>query len=222
MGEKALYRKVDFQGDRLGESGAGYASSKANLPDAQLWSDFQAGSETAFAQLYQQYAQALYGYGFNIAPRKALVLDTIHDLFVDLWEAKENLGKVKSIKGYLFASFRRRLLKQLAKQRKQFNADVQPEEAAPLTVSADHQLVEKQTFDAENQKLEKALAKLSPKQKEILHLKFHAQLNFKEIGQIMDLDRKAAYNLMARVIAKLRRLMAVALIMAALLSFVFL
>lgn len=208
MGEKALYRKLGNRTDSLKEEGVVYIMGKELLPDAQLWSDFQSGSETAFAQLYQQYADILYGYGIKMVPRKPLVLDTIQDLFIELWEAKENLGKVQSIKAYLFISFRRRLLKKVTKQRKRFEADTNPEDISLITESEEHRLVEKQAFDADKEKLEHALADLSPKQREILHLKFHAQLNYREIAQIMDLDRKAAYNLAARVISILRRQLA--------------
>lgn len=70
-----------------------------SLGDVQLWQDFQIGSESAFATIYEKNANFLYSYGLKIVSDKELVKDSIQDLFVELWDAKNRVSKVRSIKG---------------------------------------------------------------------------------------------------------------------------
>ena len=53
-------------------------------------------------------------------------------------------------------------------------------------------------------RLNATLDKLTPKQKEVIFLKFYEQLSYTEIAQIMKVDVKAIYKLMARAIGSLR------------------
>lgn len=56
-----------------------------------FWSKIQRGDEGAFRQLYEQYADLLYGYGMKIAGDDDLVTDAIQTLFVYIFEKRENL-----------------------------------------------------------------------------------------------------------------------------------
>ena len=60
-------------------------------------------------------------------------------------------------------------------------------------------------FDVTNiDRLNDTLDKLTPKQKEVIFLKFYEQLSYAEIAQIMKVEVKAIYKLMARAIGSLR------------------
>ncbi|MEM6541542.1 MAG: sigma-70 family RNA polymerase sigma factor [Bacteroidota bacterium] len=204
MGEKATYRYYDLQANTWREDRENYADNKQQLSDSELWASFQSGSEAAFATMYQDHVQRLYAYGLQIVRDEELVKDTIQTLFVELWDARSRLGKVDSIKAYLIISLRRKLIGQAAKRRKWFDAKEDAHLTTASTPSAERKLIEKDQFDEKLGQLERALDKLSPKQREIIHLKFYAQLGYKEITQVMGLPKKGAYNLMARTIAILK------------------
>ena len=53
------------------------------------WDKIQQGDEEAFRQLYEQYADLLYGYGMKIAGDDDLVTDAIQTLFVYIFEKRE-------------------------------------------------------------------------------------------------------------------------------------
>src|SRR5690625_6306345 len=72
----------------------------------------------AYEKLFNLFYNDLYRYGLNLSPRHDLVRDNIHTLFVDMWDRKEFLGDVKSVKAYFLASLRRRILKQLLREKK--------------------------------------------------------------------------------------------------------
>lgn len=54
-----------------------------------FWSKIQRGDEGAFRQLYEQYADLLYGYGMKIAGDDDLVTDAIRTLFVYIFEKEK-------------------------------------------------------------------------------------------------------------------------------------
>ena len=54
-------------------------------------------------------------------------------------------------------------------------------------------------------KLDKAMAQLSDRQKEIIHMKYYQQMEYEEIARIMDLNYQSARNLVNRALMVLRK-----------------
>ncbi|GGZ13317.1 DNA-directed RNA polymerase sigma-70 factor [Echinicola pacifica] len=173
--------------------------------DELLWARFKAGDEEAYASIYKDNVETLYKYGLKLVQDKSLVKDCIQDLFIEIWESKDRLGSVSSIKFYLFKSFRRKLLKQKTTSSSLFKSVEEAELENACTASDEIKLIEKQRLDEDRQKLKNALSQLTEKQKEIIHLKFYCHLSYNQIGEVMKLDRKATYNLMAHAIKLLRK-----------------
>lgn len=176
----------------------------ANIPDHQLWQQFQSGSHTAFATIYEQHASPLYHYGLKLVRNKELVMDTIQDLFIELWDSRKRLGNVQSIRLYLYKSIRRKIINTITKDRKNTSLSAIKEASNNIVISAEHSLIEKQKFDQQREVLKKALENLSKEQQEIIHLKYYGRLSYQEIAEIMKTDKKSAYNLMARAMKQLR------------------
>lgn len=181
------------------------ATTGLKLNQSRLWQDFQAGDETAFATIYEQNASALYGYGLKLVRDEDLVKDTIQDLFVELWDAKERLGKVQAITPYLVKSIRRKIINRATKERRRTTLDESDLFEQQTVPSTEHSLIEKQQFDRKRQKIEEALAKLNKNQREVIHLKYYCRISYKEIAEIMETDKKSVYNLMARTVKQLRQ-----------------
>jgi RNA polymerase sigma factor (sigma-70 family) len=135
--------------------------------------------------------------------RNELVMDAIQDLFVEIWDAKERLAKVRSIKSYLCKSIRRKLIAKAFERRSQLY--VNGKEAVENCPSAEWSLIERQTHEWDRKALSLALRNLSHKQQELIHLKYYGGMSYNEIAQIMCLDKKAVYNLMAYTLQVLRQ-----------------
>ena len=182
-------------------------TSLKEIDDSQLWIEFQSGSENAFATIYRNNAPILYTYGLKLITDKDIIGDCIQDLFIEIWNNKHKLGQVRSIQSYLFKSLRRKLISEISKQMKKVDFANKKSIAEPITFSEERKLVEKQKFDFQLQKLKKVMEKLTHKQKEIIYLKFFAQLSYPEIAEIMNISQKGAYKLMGRSIQFLRKQM---------------
>ena len=185
------------------------------IADFQLWQEFQAGSDIAYATIYRNNVSLLYSYGLKLIRDKELIKDCIQELFVEIWNSKHKLGRVKSIKSYLFKSIRRKLIAESVKRRKKsMPLDLKPNFLKVLaTPSIEFDMIERQCFDQQCQKLKKALEKLTDRQKEIIHLKYYTQLSYDEIAEIMSLSTKGTYKLMGRSISFLRKNMGSILIL---------
>lgn len=172
-----------------------------DTPDSVIWDAFCAGNESAFIHIYQQYFDLLYAYGWRICKDEALVKDAIQDLFVDLRQRRERLGKTDSIKFYLFKSIRRRITVQSEKQKKQLDENYD----LVYTFSPEDQLIAQQLDEEKRSKLEKGLAQLSPRKKEVIYYFFFEGMSYQQIQEIMQLDHvKSARNLIYKALDFLR------------------
>lgn len=178
---------------------------KVDISDLELWQQFKEGNETAFSRIYSDNAQRLYSYGLKLVDDRDLVKDCIQDLFVEIWDTKHRLSPVRSIKAYLYRSIRRKLIRQASNKREKFVEAFELETVQESVPSIEIRLIEKQRFDDEHKLVVKALDKLNGKQREIIHLKYYGDLDYDEISEIMGLDKKATYNLMAHTIKLLRQ-----------------
>lgn len=80
------------------------------------WDKIQQGDEEAFRQLYEQYADLLYGYGMKIAGDDTLVTEAIQSLFVYIFEKRETCAAPQSIPAYLCVSLRHMIVNELKKR----------------------------------------------------------------------------------------------------------
>ena len=74
------------------------------------WIRFINGSSIAFKELYDLYIDELFSYGISIHGNKDLVMDCIHDLFIDLFD-NPRMAQDVNVKYYLLASLKRRIIK---------------------------------------------------------------------------------------------------------------
>jgi DNA-directed RNA polymerase specialized sigma24 family protein len=86
--------------------------------EGKLWANFKKGDESAFTLLYNKYIVPLYNYGERLTPDKALIEDSLHDFFVELWKNRATISQINCVKVYLYKGFKNRLIKNLKKKRK--------------------------------------------------------------------------------------------------------
>lgn len=179
-------------------------SSSTN--DEILWQKILEGNSEAFSDLYYQYNNLLLRYGYSLTRDRELIKDSIHDLFMDIWKRREQIGKILSVKGYLLKSFRRILLRKLEGQRKkwnQYNPSTLPE---PSERSVEERFISTESDVANRTYLLEKINTLPPRQREILFLRFYKELDHDEIASIMEIQKQATWNLLSRALQKLRTL----------------
>ncbi|MBD2753368.1 RNA polymerase sigma factor [Spirosoma validum] len=183
-----------------------------NGPDDEtLWNQFRSGDENAFARLYQNYVQTLYHYCAHFATDRALIKDCIHDLFVELWKHRTTIGPTTSVRFYLMASIKRKLVRHLTAEQKLVSQDeiTNGRRVGDMLPGADpsHEnlLIAHEEDSFMNDCLHQALDKLPRRQREAVHLRYFQNMSNEEISALMQINIQSVYNLIFGAMSNLKR-----------------
>lgn len=172
--------------------------------DEMIWCAFRGGDKEALAVLYYRYFKILIDYGNRISHDKALVKDCIHDLFIEIWNSKENLALPRSVKAYLLTCIQRKLNRYINRKRvAQVEVNRLPD--VQLVDSKEDELISDQHTRDQESAIKAAIGRLTKRQQEAIYLKFYANLSYAEIVSVMNISADAIYNLVSKAIDVLQR-----------------
>jgi RNA polymerase sigma factor (sigma-70 family) len=174
-----------------------------------LWQSFLAGDDRSFAVIYQQYAPSLLTYGYKFNVDREIVHDALQEVFIDLYLKRDKVHiEIDNLKGYLFIALKNNLLKKILKKKKiEFDdIDTLPELHFDVEYSFQEQLIRLEISDEMKQKLADAINTLSPRQKEIIFLKFEEELDYPEVAKMLNITVESARKQLYRALKSLRNL----------------
>lgn len=178
----------------------------SNCTDQELWKKFKGGCEQTFSYIFHKHYSFLYNYGSKLTSDKDLIKDSIQELFIILWESRSRLGDTVSIKFYLLKSFRRHVIRTLTATTKHVDKSYLLENYQDEIVSSyERDLIRSQSCLEQQVHLQDALNKLSPRQKEVVYLKFYQNLSYHEITELTSLNYQSVRNYIHQAIQALRR-----------------
>ena len=178
-----------------------------NTDENTLWKFFKANDKRAYALIYKLFAEELYSYGLHFTSDTNKVEDAIHDLFVILYEKRDHLPNVDSVKAYLFTCLRNQLFKLKKKEKLEFQLEsVQPEQLTQLqTTDSEDELIENEDQKYRTLLVEKLEEALSPREKEAIYYRYIHQLSIEHISNMMDINKQSTKNLLYSSIQKMRK-----------------
>lgn len=173
--------------------------------DKHIWDDFRFGDEAAFKFIFETYHHPLFNYGHKFTADDHVIQDALQNLFVKLWKNRGSIRETGSVKNYLYKSFRRILLRMLdLRHRKyEFSALIEDTEWSNRLESEQYN-VSRERLDDIRVNLARALEKMSPRQREIIHLRYYEEIEYDEIAVIMQLSVSSTYKLLYKAIDTLR------------------
>lgn len=173
--------------------------------ESEIWEQFRRGNEQAIIFVYRNYSDKLFNYGCQFTTKREVVEDCIQDLFIDLINRKKGLGKVTSVKLYLFKSLRYKLLRELKKQRKlSLKESFDNDEGFLINVSHEIKLINEQLSRDQKKLIKKYLNQLPPFQREAILLYFYEGLSYQQIADVMQTGKvKSTRALVYRAISSL-------------------
>lgn len=172
-----------------------------------LWKEFKNGDMAAYATIYTKYFPVLYQYGKKISTDPELVKDSIQDLFIKIWNNRENLNETTSIRYYLLISLKRKLLDVLRGAQAKFAYNDQWVDTDLLVVEE----IEEEELQTKKEDVLKALNRLSSHQQKLLQLKFYKNLSNQEIAQEMGITIQSVYNAVFKTLKSLRNQLSILL-----------
>jgi RNA polymerase sigma factor (sigma-70 family) len=169
------------------------------------WSSFCQGDPMAFKAIYETYFNSLFLYGLRFSDDHDIIKDTIQNLFFKLWENRGSLAHVHQPRSYLHRALRNSLLN-LHRNTKSYRHEHLDDEhySFQLELPVESQIIQREHQLETQSRLKEAFKVLTPKQREILYLKYVKQLPFEEIADIMAITIKGSYKLHQRSLNALR------------------
>ncbi len=173
--------------------------------DMQRWSRFKEGDREAFASIYQQHILQLITYGLRLCPDQDLLKDQIQELFVELWQSRNNLAPARSVKFYLFKSLRYKLVR-LEKNRylSQQSARIAFSLDNPLENPIETSIIENESRASQVASLRQAMKSLSLRQQEAIQLRYFQGFTHDQIAELMNLNYQSVSNLLHRALSRLK------------------
>jgi RNA polymerase sigma factor (sigma-70 family) len=180
--------------------------STGPFDEQQLWQTFQSGDVEAYTTIYRLHVKGMYRYGMSLVPvSEAFVLDCIHDVFTEIWIKKERLSVPENIRHYLLKSLKVRIIHLLQRQEKPyFSISTEDFDDLWTEPSTDDLYVQKEEAENRQEMVRKLIALLPHRQQEAIRLRYTENLDYQQIGTILDVNRQSAQNLVHRAIQKLR------------------
>ncbi len=175
------------------------------LEDKYIWEEFKNEEDDALSYIYHQNIDFLFYYGKRFTGDDDFILDTIQDLFYDLIRTRKNLGKTDNIKLYLIKSFRRRLLQEIIKNKKQSELNNNYKLEPDIVFSIEEELIRDEDLSKKLKLVRQGINELNTKQREILYYKFTCGFDYNQICEIMSIKYDSARQLVSRAINSLKK-----------------
>lgn len=157
----------------------------------KLWDAFKEGDREAFAQIYQKHVIVLLNYGSKICSNNAMVEDCIQDLFIELWQRRENVSSTTSIKFYLFKALRNRIHRH--NSRRLAERESLDEHFISLNdTSYEEKIIQMEVESFQIKQLREKVDQLPARQREAINLRYYHDFSNKEIASLMGISYHAA------------------------------
>lgn len=126
--------------------------------------------------------------------------EIVHDVFVKLWEKREQIDLSKSVKSYLFTAVSNKC-KNHIRDNKKF---VTNELATENTNYNDQDALKQLQYQELEEKIQEAINSLPEKCKEVFELNRYEGLKYKEIAEKLHISVKTVENQMGKALKVLR------------------
>ena len=169
--------------------------------------------EAALNYLFTTYYNKLFRTGLKYGATSETTEEAIQSVFVDIWQYRKTLGEVQSFEAYLKGSLRKRITKMAEANSKQRTSapsvfPIKNDEKASeilLSVEAYEQiLIRQETNDTKRQQLTAALEQLTPRQKELVVLRYFEEMSYADIAQQTGLQTDSIYKTIHEALKRLR------------------
>jgi RNA polymerase sigma-70 factor (ECF subfamily) len=156
------------------------------MTDEVLLKRASCGDESAFMELYERHRGAVFRFAYRFLGSVEIAEDISHDCFLSLMQNPERYDPTRAaLRSYLFAAARNLAMKHFRKTRDEETLD---ETSRELPMPASHQPLSLLLDEEVTQVVRRAVALLSPLQRETLILFEYEECSLTEIAQVVGAD----------------------------------
>lgn len=165
------------------------------MTDTELWISLKKGNRDALEALFCRYYDDLFRYAVKFYGNEVVAEDHIQDLFLRIWKRRNNLGVVKGVKTYLWTALRRSLMQEHNKQSRKSEIYARVGKAQKrMQFDVEEIIIQKEKSKEKRKALKRAMDKLTPRQREIIYLRYYDGMTYEEIESITSLSYQTLRN----------------------------
>ena len=177
-----------------------------------LIKSFIAGNRDAFSLIYKTYLNVLFAYGMALGFDREMVKDAVQEVFYKLHENKKHLGKLDGLKYYLLKMLKNHLLDMYRSEVD--TSDIDPYELTfSIKTTVLDELITQEEQTQLQAKIDSLLNLLTNRQREAVYLRFIQEMEYEEIGKLLDLTPHASRKLVSRAVKRMREEASIAVLL---------
>lgn len=176
---------------------------KEEASDQELFAEIKNGDHGAFRALFKRYFNRVCAFVMSIVRSQDLAVDIVQQVFVKLWEKRENLFIVKSVSSYLLTSAKNESYNQIkaSNTRIRYETDYIEE-----SFQAYEHFNDQESLDF-GRLVNDAIQQLPNKCQQIYRLAKEDGLTYSEIAGFLEVSEKTVENQMGIALKKLREIL---------------
>lgn len=157
-------------------------------------------NKDTFEKLFKEYFKPLTSFAFKFVKDVDDAKSIVHDVFMKIWEKKDEIDMSKSVKSYLFTSVNNRSLNFIRDNKKFTNEEL------IMDMQHDEHWEPENAMSAEEiqKKVDATLESISPKVKQVFEMSRNEGLKYKEIAEKLDISVKTVETHMSTALKALR------------------
>ena len=180
-------------------------SSNNPYIDTLLLNALRQDDEAALNHLFSTYYNRLYRTGLKYGATNEVVEEAIQAVFIDVWQYRKTLGEILSFEAYLKGALRKRVTKMALKTDKNAQNTEGVENDLLLSVEAyENVLILQEINEQKRTELKAALEQLTPRQKELIVLRYFEEMSYADITEKTQLQTDSIYKTIHEALKRLR------------------
>ncbi len=184
------------------------------IDDKALLKHIRSGDPVAFERLFNRYWEPLFAAAMHRLQSRDLSEDILQELFVDLWEKRDDIQIRTNVQGYLFTALKNRVLNKIKSESVREKYEQMVIDYYELNeLATDHKF----RLKIIREEIQKETDKLPDRCRQVFELSRKQQLSHKEIGKKLNISTKTVENhirlALKKIRPKLKRIISVLIIL---------
>jgi RNA polymerase sigma-70 factor (ECF subfamily) len=155
----------------------------------------------AYKQLFLLFYPSLVSFAVSIIRSKELSEEIVSDVFIKIWEKRQQLDKIENLSYYLFTAVKNKCLNQLQIQKREAGLEINDTiiEFKSLYHDPEQKMISAEMIN----QIQKTIRDLPPRCQLIFKLVKEEGLKYKEVAELMQLSVKTIENQMSLAFKKI-------------------
>ncbi len=170
------------------------------------------GDADAMDVLYMKYASKVRLFALQMLKNPTDAEDITHDVFLKIWEQRENLSKVVSLSGYMFRMTRNAIINLLKRRRVIGKYSVDGNPGAVENVGGGFDYENQVTTDELLRMVELEISRMPEQRRKVFLMSRYEDKSYNEIAQELDISPKTVQYHISNALADLKKIVNVMLL----------